>query len=51
MKGVTMNENKRFKNTESRNLMALALALDPKAAPHIRQLFRMGAYNIRHDYM
>lgn len=41
----------RFKNTESRNLMALTIALDPTVKDCLRQLLKMGAYNIRHDHM
>lgn len=43
--------NSRFKTEETRGLLALAVAMDPKVAPLVRQLFRMGAYNIRHDFM
>jgi len=46
-----MNDNKRFRNSESRNLMAFVLALDPTMRDTLRQLLRMGAYNIRHDHM
>jgi hypothetical protein len=41
----------RFKNPQARQLMALVLALDPSIKGALRQLFKMGAYNIRPDYM
>ncbi len=44
-------EHKRFKSEEARNLMALTLALDPSMTDCLRQLLRMGAYNIRPDRM
>lgn len=43
--------NKRFRNQETRNLLALALALDPSAKPMVKRLLKMGAYEIRHDWM
>ncbi len=46
-----MNDKPRFKNKETRNLMALALALDPTMRDSVRQLFRMGVRNIRHDHI
>lgn len=45
-----MSEN-RFKSVEARNLLAFTLALDPTMVDCLRQLLRMGAYNIRPDSM
>ena len=41
----------RFRSKEARALMALTLAMDPTMAGQLRHLFRMGAYDIRPDYM
>lgn len=46
-----MNDNKRFRNQESRNLMVLTLGMDPNVRDCLRSLLRMGAYNIRPDRM
>lgn len=46
-----MNNKSRFKSPEVRNMMAFTLALDPTMAEGVRKLFRMGAHNIRHDWM
>lgn len=43
--------NKRFKNQAARDLMSLTLLLDPTMRTCLRQMIRMGAYNIRPDYM
>lgn len=43
--------NKRFRDQGTRNLLGLVVALDPTAAPMVRRLLKMGAYEIRHDWM
>jgi hypothetical protein len=43
--------NTRFKSVEGRKLMVLTLAMDPNVRQCLRQLLRMGAYNIRPDHM
>jgi hypothetical protein len=47
---ATINST-RFRNQETRNLLALVVALDPTAAPVVRRFLKMKAYNIRHDWM
>jgi len=42
---------KRFRSKADRDLMSVSLAMDPLAKEHILRLFRMGAHNIRHDWM
>lgn len=42
---------KSFVSKEARNLMAFTLAIDPTMSEQVRHLFRMGAHNIRPDYM
>jgi len=44
-----MNDKPRFRSKTDRDLMALALAMDPTMAEGVRKLFRMGVRNIRHD--
>ena len=44
-----MNDKPRFKSKADRELMALALAMDPTMKDAVRKLFRMGVRNIRHD--
>jgi len=46
-----MTANKRFRNQETRNLLALVVALDPTAAQTVKRFLKMGAYEIRHDWM
>lgn len=41
----------RFRSPEARNLMCLALSLDPGLAPDLRHFIRMGVRDIRPDYM
>lgn len=36
---------------EHRNLLRLVMAIDPKIIPQLRILIRMGATNLRPDYM
>lgn len=43
--------NKRFRNQETRNLLATVLAMDPSARPMVKRFLKMGAYEIRHDWM
>lgn len=43
--------NNRFRNQETRNLLALVIAMDPTALPTVKRFLKMKAYNIRHDWM
>jgi hypothetical protein len=48
---VTMRDFPRFKNEQARNLLRLTLAMDPTMTDMLRRMLRMGAHNIRPDYM
>jgi hypothetical protein len=48
---MATSSSTRFRDQETRNLLALAVALDPTAAPIVRRFLKMKAYNIRHDWM
>lgn len=43
--------NERFRNRETRNLLSFSMALDPTAVSCVKKLLKMGAYDIRHDWM
>lgn len=40
-----------FATQAARKLMLTSLVMDPSMRPHVRKLMRMGAKNIRPDYM
>ena len=41
----------RFRSQKDRDLMVLVLAMDPSVSKALREMFRMGVRNIRHDHM
>ena len=41
----------RFRSNQARGLMALTMEMDPAIKESLHQLFRMGAKDIRPDYM
>lgn len=46
-----MTAKKRFRNRETRSLLALVVAMDPAATPMVRKFLDLGAYDIRHDWI